>query len=112
MITYPVDTATRWAIWSVAQADIIKHNKPWPRADGGEIVGLDPDLVPLLEVEGAQPAFDPLTHRLIRSAPVIDVRLPGQGLPHGVQDIPCSSVFEQIPRGSGTHGDNRVCGFV
>lgn len=73
MINYPVDPSSRWATWSISQAEIIKHNKPWPRADGGEIVGLDPDIVPLLEVDEAQPAYDPATHRLERNTPVVDV---------------------------------------
>ena len=82
MITYPVDVATtRWAIWSIGGAEIVKHNETWPRADGEAIENLDPDLVPLLEVEGAQPAYDPLTHRLIRSAPVINI--PGNTHTHG-----------------------------
>ena len=72
-ITYPVPTDSRWSIWSISDAEIKRHNKPWPRADGGEIVGLDPDLVPLLEVEEAQPAFDPATQRLERADAVVDV---------------------------------------
>ena len=82
MITYPVDVQnTRWAVWSIGGASIVKHNQAWPRADGEAIEGLDPDLVPLLEVEGTQPAYDPLTHRLIRSTPVVDV--PGNTHTHG-----------------------------
>ena len=73
MIIYPVPAVSRWATWSISQAEIIKHNKPWPRADGGEIVGLNPDLVPLLEVQEAQPIYDPATHYLTRSEPVVDV---------------------------------------
>ena len=74
MITYPVDVQnTRWALWSIGGADIIKHNMAWPRADGAEIVDLNPDLVPLLEVKGAQPAYDPAIERLQRSTPVVDV---------------------------------------
>ena len=73
MINYPVDPQSRWSIWSISGAEILKHNKPWPRADGEEIVGLDPDIIPLLEVESAQPVYDPATHYLSRTAPVVDV---------------------------------------
>ena len=74
MITYPVDVeTTRWAVWSISGAEIVKHNEEWPRADGEAIEGLNPDLVPLLEVEGAQPAYDPAIERLQRSTPVVDV---------------------------------------
>ena len=82
MITYPVDVAnTRWTAVRISDNEIVKHNQKWPRADGGPIVDLNPDIALLLEVEGTQPAFDPLTHRLIRSAPVIDI--PGNTHTHG-----------------------------
>lgn len=73
MITYPVPTDSRWSIWSISEATIKRHNKPWPRADGAEIVGLDADLIPLLEVQEAQPVFDPATHRLERADAVVDI---------------------------------------
>ena len=86
MITYPVAPESRWATWSIAQAIILKHNKPWPRADGTEIVGLDPDIVPLLEVQEAQPVFDPATHYLTRSDGVVDV--PANTHTHGWIIVP------------------------
>ena len=73
MITYPVDADSRWSIWSITDAAIRVHNRPWPRADGAEITSLDPDLIPLLEVNEDQPIFDPVTHYLTRSEPVVDV---------------------------------------
>ena len=74
MITYPVDVEnTRWATWSVSLAEIKQHNKPWPRHDGMEIVGQDPDIVPLLEVDVAAPDYDSATHRIERGIPVVDV---------------------------------------
>lgn len=74
MITYPVDYEnTRWATWSISQNAIIHHNRRWPRIDGGEIIGLSADIVPLLEVTEDQPAYDPTTHYLIRSEPIVDV---------------------------------------
>lgn len=74
MITYPVDVEnTRWAAVRISDNSILKRNQKWPRRDGGEIVGLDPDIAPLLEVEGAQPNYDPATQRMQRTAPVIDI---------------------------------------
>ena len=73
MITYPVAPESRWATWSISQAEILKHNKPWPRLDGQAIVGLDPDIVPLLEVDVAAPAYDSATHRIERGVPIVDV---------------------------------------
>ena len=71
-INYPVDPDSRWSIWSISEQAIKRHNKPWPRLDGAEVVGLDPDLVPLLEVNEPQPVYDPATHYLTRSEPVVD----------------------------------------
>jgi hypothetical protein len=74
MIDYPVDVEnTRWASWRISTSEIEKHNRPWPRHDGGEIVNLSPDIVPLLEVQATKPAFDPELQRLTRSDPVVDV---------------------------------------
>jgi len=74
MITYPVNVeTTRWSAVRISDNVIVKHNQKWPRADGEQVVGLNPDIALLLEVEGAQPGYDPLTHRLVRSAPVIDI---------------------------------------
>lgn len=74
MITYPVDVAnTRWAMWRISLSQIEKHNQKWPHADGSEIVGLNPDVVPLLEVQEAQPNYNPSTHKLQAAAPVVDV---------------------------------------
>jgi hypothetical protein len=60
-------------MYRVSTEEILKHKVPWPRADGAEIVGLDPDLVPLLEVNEPQPPFDSATETVERSAPVVDV---------------------------------------
>lgn len=74
MINYPVDVEnTRWAAYRVSTQEVVRRNMRWPRADGGEIVGLDPDLVPLLEVREDQPAYDPATERLEAATPVVDV---------------------------------------
>lgn len=74
MITYPVDVEnTRWAAYSVSTQGVVRRNMRWPRADGMEIVGLDPDIVPLLEVREDQPVYDPATERLEATAPVVDV---------------------------------------
>ena len=74
MISFPVDTQnTRWAVYRVSAASVVRTGVKWPRADGGEIIGLDPDLVPLLEVVEAQPAFDPATQRLQATPAVVDV---------------------------------------
>ena len=73
-ISYPVDVEnTRWAVWSISEAALRNHNKPWPRSDGGEIVDMDPDLVPLLEVDVPAPAYDEATQRIERGTPIVDI---------------------------------------
>lgn len=85
-ISYPVAEDSRWSIWSISDAEIKRHNKPWPRKDGMEIVGLDPDLVPLLEVNEPQPAYDAATQQLERTPPVVDV--PNNTHTHGWAIVP------------------------
>ena len=129
MITYPVSPDSRWAIWSISQAEILKHNKPWPRLDGMEIVGLNPDTVPLLEVEEAQPAYDPATHYLNRTAPVVDVNANTHThgweiLPRDPQDIAddaeceqAKAVYQDLVNSTGTAEQRltrveRVCAYL
>ena len=57
-ITYPVPPDTRWAVLQLSTGEIISRNKPWPREDGAEIAGLDPDFVYLLHVDGTAPQYD------------------------------------------------------
>jgi hypothetical protein len=58
-ITYPVDVEnTEWAVYQVSTGQIIARHQSWPRADGEEIVGLDPDYVYLLHVDDAEPDYD------------------------------------------------------
>ena len=90
MINYPVDVEnTRWATWRISTAEIEKHNREWPRHDGGEIVNLSPDIVPLLEVREDRPAYDPATHRLQSVAGVVDV--PNNTHTHGWQIVPLTA---------------------
>lgn len=59
MITYPVDVEnTRWAVLKISTGEIVSRRKKWPRADGGEIVGLDPDFAYLLHVDQTPPDYD------------------------------------------------------
>jgi hypothetical protein len=66
MITYPVDVEnTRWAVLKLSTGEIISRNQTWPRADGGEISGLDPDYVYLLHVEDTRPDYDSRIYSLV-----------------------------------------------
>ena len=54
-ISYPVDPDSRWAVYDVTAGQVVSRNKRWPRADGGELVGADPNFVMLQHVEEEQP---------------------------------------------------------
>jgi hypothetical protein len=128
-INYPVDPDSRWAAYRVSTDEIIRHKKPWPRADGAEIVGLDPDIVPLLEVREAQPAFDPAVERLVAAAPVVDV--PNNTHTHGWTIVPLTqeeldaiaereqaiAVYQDLQNGTGTQLQRlvrceKVCAYL
>lgn len=64
MITYPVDSASRWSVFQVSTQQIIIRNAVWPRTDGGPIEGLDPDFVYLLQATDAKPDFDSRLYQL------------------------------------------------
>jgi hypothetical protein len=129
MIIYPVDPDSRWAAWRISTAKIIKHNKPWPRHDGGEIVDLDPDLVPLLEVQATKPAFDSALQRLTRSDPVVDVaanththgwtvvQIPQEELDDIAEREQAKAVYQDLKDGTGTQlqrlvRTEKVCAYL
>jgi len=71
-ITYPVDVEnTRWAVYSLSEGQVVSRNKRWPRADGGALVGADPNFVLLLQVEQPMPEDSP-THEFVQGE-MIDV---------------------------------------
>lgn len=74
MITYPVDIQnTLWAVYRQSTGQVISRRKRWPRPDGGEIVGLDPDYVYLLHVDDAEPDYDSRLVQLVGTE-TIDVQ--------------------------------------
>ena len=129
MITYPTDPLSRWAMWSISQETILKHNRAWPVADGSEIPNLDPDFVPLLEVNEDQSVYDPATHYLNRTAAVVDVNANTHThgweiLPRPQEDIDADAEREQakamyqlLQNGTGTQLERlvrteRVCAYL
>jgi hypothetical protein len=63
MITYPVDTKKRYSVYSILTGGVVIPDTLWPRADGGQIIGSDPDLVLLLNID-EPPDYDSETHSL------------------------------------------------
>ena len=84
-ITYPVDSNSRWTFYRQSNQTVVRHRVAWPRKDGMEIVGLDPDIVPLRNTEGLRPVpvfdpenptvpvFDPATQVVEGGPSVVDV---------------------------------------
>jgi len=62
--TYPVDLDQLYIPYSVSAGDVVGKPRAWPRADGMAIEGADPDVIPLMAVEGDKPIYDPDTHHL------------------------------------------------
>lgn len=63
MITYPVNVQADTFTVKKSGAVIARGSK-WPRADGMQIVGLDPTITILKESESERPAFDPATQKI------------------------------------------------
>ncbi len=63
MITYPVDTKKRYSVYSILTGGVVIPDILWPRADGGQIIGSDPDLVLLLNID-EPPDYNSETHSL------------------------------------------------
>ena len=116
-------------MWSISQETILKHNRAWPVADGSEIPNLDPDFVPLLEVNEDQPVYDPATHYLARTEPVVDVNANTHThgweiLPRSQEDLDAEAereqakaMYQDLKNGVGTQLERlvrteKVCAYL
>lgn len=64
----PTDRFYLYDISTMPGPTLLKEDVAWPRADGGAIAGLSPDLqyLLMLPVE-PQPPFDPITEKLVET---------------------------------------------
>lgn len=97
-INYPVNISnTKWAVIRQSTGEIISRNQTWPRSDGQEIQGLDPDYVYLLDVR-----FLPSSHPQYVAQPNYDSRLyylvatETPNIPNNVLNLQWSSVKRGI----------------
>lgn len=72
MLTYPVNLSSRWTIIQASTNIIIARNRSWPRTDGMEIQGADPDFIYLEQVTTERPECDERLFDLVQTEPVID----------------------------------------
>lgn len=96
MITYPVDvTNTQWAVFQISTAQVIARRQQWPRSDGGEIQGLDPDYVYLLHVDDAEPNYDSRLYQLVGTE-TIDVPSNELRLSWATQERPLEEQLQAV----------------
>ena len=70
MISYPVDTVnTRWAFVRESDGQKLNRKQKWPVLDGSEIPGLDPDIIPCLDIK-----WLPIAHPQYQAEPDYDSR--------------------------------------
>ena len=72
MITYPVQEGSKWAVYRLSTGQIISRYNDWPRSDGMEIEGADPDYVMLMHVDSTMPSYDSRIYTL-QGTEVVDV---------------------------------------
>ena len=56
-IEYPVAKGSKWTVYDTKAGEVVKRGVRWPRADGGEIKGLQDGLVFLQHVRTPKPAL-------------------------------------------------------
>lgn len=71
-ITYPVDVQNTWWHYYNTDTGELGPRRRWLHKYGRE-VSLDPNIIPLLVVEGAKPAVDELTHKIVVDSAVVDL---------------------------------------
>ena len=72
-ITYPRPTDAKYVLYKISTSEVLKRNISYPRTDGGEIVGLDPDLIYLEMQTNAVPDYDPrYFQRVVTETPILD----------------------------------------
>jgi len=58
-MNYPVDTSEKYTLYNTATSEVVRERINYPRADGEQIVGGDPDLVFLQVVLTDRPTPSP-----------------------------------------------------
>jgi hypothetical protein len=86
MIEYPVDVAaTRWAVYDVASETILDRQHMWPRGDGGEIIGQDPNIRLLQHTSQEKPACGPT--EVLTTTEVVDLDNDELRVEYSVTDV-------------------------
>ena len=93
----------RFVIWRVSTSQYTNMNAAWPRVDGGEVVGANPDFQYFKKVAGSPPDSD---HRFTMTTTFTRVAItpsPAAGLPQGTYEptytltkLPLDDLLAQI----------------
>jgi hypothetical protein len=67
MISYPVQSTARFTVYRVSTSEVIDRNRAWPRSDGSQIIGQDPDYVWLEQKENIIPDYDPRYYAAVKT---------------------------------------------
>jgi hypothetical protein len=96
--TTGIDPAVdRFVIWRASTQQYTNMNATWPRIDGGQIVGANPDFEYYKKVDAAQPDVDhryTITSEFGRTA---ITPTPAVGLPQGTYSAQYSLVKRELP---------------
>jgi hypothetical protein len=96
--TTGIDPAVdRFVIWRASTQQYTNMNATWPRTDGGQIVGANPDFEYYKKVDAAQPDVDhryTITSEFGRTA---ITPTPAVGLPQGTYSAQYSLVKRDLP---------------
>jgi hypothetical protein len=87
----------RFVIWRLSTSQYTNMNATWPRIDGGQIVGANPDFEYYKKVDSAQPDVDhryTVTSEFGRTA---ITPTPAVGLPQGTYSAQYSLVKRELP---------------
>ena len=66
-ITFPVSKDSRFVAYRKSDNAILKKGIRWPNEEGSPINGLDPLIAMAIMVKGADPPFNPDTHKLVKT---------------------------------------------
>lgn len=76
----------RFVIWRVSTSQFTNMNATWPRTDGGELVGANPDFQYFKKVAGTPPDVDHRFTMTIEYGKVAITPAPAAGLPQGTYE--------------------------
>lgn len=88
--SYPVDVSHTFSVWDVSLGQIVRRGQKWPRADGGEVIGQDPNEVWLDEILPVRIDADPRLY-IMEEQPTVDLA----ALTHTIERVAIARPVEE-----------------